>query len=232
MSFWRREPTEPSASTPPGAAGEPPADETQTARRVGDVPGERGIPSVNRVRSVQSRVTSVLAVTLMGALAAALMIWYYSGAIHRSARAQQLAEAATKRRAQGDTTLPSLGSFNRRELRRLRSDCEPALDRLVRATAAASGHGAGDSDGERQSVCAAAGPPPQDARGIGARTTTRGPGPCGGIERSVIALRAGDGRRSRRSAAECRPAGLSPPGGESGESNESADRAVTPWHRC
>jgi len=75
----------------------------------GEIPGERGIPSVNRVRSVQSRVTSVLAVTLMGSLAAALMIWYYSGAIHRSARAQALAEAATKRRAQGETTLPSLG---------------------------------------------------------------------------------------------------------------------------
>ena len=45
----------------------------------------------------------------MGALAAALMIWYYSGAIHRNARAQELAEAATKRRAQGESTLPSLG---------------------------------------------------------------------------------------------------------------------------
>jgi type IV secretion system protein VirB10 len=58
---------------------------------------------------VQSRVTSVLAVTLMGALAAALLIWYYSGAIHRNARAQELAEAATKRRAQGESMLPSLG---------------------------------------------------------------------------------------------------------------------------
>ena len=51
----------------------------------------------------------MLTVTLMGILAAGLMIWYYSGAIGRSARAQHLAEVAAKRRAQGDTTLPSLG---------------------------------------------------------------------------------------------------------------------------
>jgi type IV secretion system protein VirB10 len=92
-----------------GAAGPRSHDNPPTEHGSGEIPGERGIPSVNRVRSVQSRVTSVLAVTLMGSLAAALMIWYYSGAIHRSARAQALAEAATKRRAQGETTLPSLG---------------------------------------------------------------------------------------------------------------------------
>jgi len=110
MSLSPREPSEPSAPNTLGAAGGPPADETQRPHREsGEIPGERGIPSVNRVRSVQSRATSVLAVTLMGALAATLMVWYYSGAIHRSARAQALAQAATKRRAQGDTTLPSLG---------------------------------------------------------------------------------------------------------------------------
>jgi type IV secretion system protein VirB10 len=102
-----RPPTEPSAP-PEGVADGSPADETLSDGESG-VTGERGIPSVNRVRSAQSRVTSVLAVTLMGALAAALLIWYYSGAIHRNARAQELAEAATKRRAQGESTLPSLG---------------------------------------------------------------------------------------------------------------------------
>jgi type IV secretion system protein VirB10 len=101
--------TEPSASTLHGTAGEPPADETLDSDGESGIAGERGIPSVNRIRSVQSRATSVLAVALMGGLAAALLIWYYSGAIHRSARAQELAEAATKRRAQGDSTLPSLG---------------------------------------------------------------------------------------------------------------------------
>jgi type IV secretion system protein VirB10 len=104
-----RSPTEPSAPPPHGAAGGPPADEPAGSDGESGIAGERGIPSVNRVRSVQSRVTSVLAATVMGALAAALLIWYYSGAIHRNARAQELAEAATQRRAQGESTLPSLG---------------------------------------------------------------------------------------------------------------------------
>ena len=118
MSFWRREPSEPSAPTPPGAAGEPPADETrQPHGGSGEIPGERGIPSVNRVRSVQSRVSSVLAVTLMGALAAGLMIWYYSGAIGRSARAQ--APRAKPRRNAVRKAIrrsPLSGSFSRRGL--------------------------------------------------------------------------------------------------------------------
>jgi len=103
-----RSPTEPSA-IPPSAADGPPADEPAGSDGESGIAGERGIPSVNRVRSVQSRVTSLLAVTVLGGLAAALLIWYYSGAIHRNARAQELAEAATQRRAQGESTLPSLG---------------------------------------------------------------------------------------------------------------------------
>jgi type IV secretion system protein VirB10 len=109
VSASKREPTEPSGSRAEGIAGAPSDENPNADGESGEIPGERGIPSVNRVRSVQSRVTSVLAVALMGSLAAALMIWYYSGAIHRSARAQALAEAQAKRRAQGETTLPSLG---------------------------------------------------------------------------------------------------------------------------
>ena len=94
MSLFRRGPTEPQASNPQDAPGESPADETaRTEETSGEVPGERGIPSVNRVRTVQSRVSSVLTVSLMGALAVGLLIWYYSGAFNRNARAQQLAEA-------------------------------------------------------------------------------------------------------------------------------------------
>jgi type IV secretion system protein VirB10 len=119
MSLFRRGSTEPPAPNTPqgahppqGAPGEPRADETERVEETtGEVPGERGIPSINRVRSVQSRVSSVLTVTVLGALAVALMIWYYSGAINRSARAQQLAQDAARRRAQGDSSLPSLGAI-------------------------------------------------------------------------------------------------------------------------
>jgi type IV secretion system protein VirB10 len=50
-------------------------------------------------------------VTVLGGLAAVLLIWYYAGAVNRSGRAQQLAAAAAKRRAQGDSSLPSLGAI-------------------------------------------------------------------------------------------------------------------------
>jgi type IV secretion system protein VirB10 len=109
VSLFRPGPTDPPASQPAGGAGEPPPDEGGRPGSSAEVPGERGIPSVNRVRSVQSRVSTVLTLTLMFGLAGGLLVWYYSGAINRSARATQLAEAAAKRRAQGDTSLPSLG---------------------------------------------------------------------------------------------------------------------------
>lgn len=95
----------------PGPDGHPPADETDERAADGGVPGERGIPPVHRIRSVQSRVSSILTVTVLGSLAAALLIWYYAGAVNRSGRAQQLAAAAAKRQAQGDSSLPSLGAI-------------------------------------------------------------------------------------------------------------------------
>jgi len=73
------------------------------------VEGERGIPSVNRIRTVQSRVTSILTVTLMSLLAVGLLSWYYSGALTRSERARAQAQEAQRRRAQADVALPPLG---------------------------------------------------------------------------------------------------------------------------
>lgn len=110
MSSAPRGPTEPRTPSPTGAAGEPRADETESPEEgAAEIPGERGIPPVTRVRSVQSRVTTVLTVTLMSILAVGLMVWYYSGALGRSERATQLAQAAARRRAQGEGALPSLG---------------------------------------------------------------------------------------------------------------------------
>jgi type IV secretion system protein VirB10 len=73
------------------------------------IPGDRGIPSINRVRSMQSRVTSVLAISLMTVLGAGLLTWYYSRALTRPAAAQHAAQASAKSRAQGEMPLPSLG---------------------------------------------------------------------------------------------------------------------------
>jgi type IV secretion system protein VirB10 len=75
------------------------------------ISGDRGIPSVNRARSMQSRVTSVLAISLMTMLGAGLLTWYYARALNRPAAAQHAALVSAKNRAQGEMALPSLGTI-------------------------------------------------------------------------------------------------------------------------
>lgn len=73
------------------------------------VPGERIAASTDRARSVQSRVSNVLALALMSALGLGTLTWYYAHALMGSRRTQQSAQAASRNRAQGDLPLPSLG---------------------------------------------------------------------------------------------------------------------------
>lgn len=73
------------------------------------IEGDRGIPSVNRVRSVQSRVSSVLALTLMSSLGLGLLTWYYARTLSRPREVQHAAQMAAKNHAQGEMALPSLG---------------------------------------------------------------------------------------------------------------------------
>jgi type IV secretion system protein VirB10 len=103
---------EPGAPDPAGSPDEPPADETERpGGSSAQIPGERGIPSVNRTRSVQSRVTVILTMMLVVGLTAGLTVWYYAGALSRGTREQERTEAAAQRRAQGESTLPSLGAI-------------------------------------------------------------------------------------------------------------------------
>ena len=66
MNIFRRPPTEGPAApeereaNAPGT-GDPPAPKEP-------IVGDRGIPSINRARSIQSRVSSVLAIALMSVL--------------------------------------------------------------------------------------------------------------------------------------------------------------------
>jgi type IV secretion system protein VirB10 len=75
----------------------------------GAIAGDRGIPSINRARSIQSRTSSVLAIALMTALGLGLLSWYYAKALNRPMQAQHAAQAAAKTRAQGEMALPPLG---------------------------------------------------------------------------------------------------------------------------
>jgi type IV secretion system protein VirB10 len=75
------------------------------------VEGERGIGSINRVRSVQSRVTQMLAIGLFGMIGLGLLSWYYSRAFSQD-DAKNVAAKKAHTKAQTEMSLPPLGSFS------------------------------------------------------------------------------------------------------------------------
>jgi type IV secretion system protein VirB10 len=75
------------------------------------VRGERGT-TLPQPPSVQSRVSNVLAISLMSVLGLGMLAWYYANAMTRGSRARQSVQAASARRAQGDAPLPSLGRID------------------------------------------------------------------------------------------------------------------------
>lgn len=78
----------------------------------GGVAGERGTASVNRVRSLQSRLSNVLAAGLMCALGIGALTWYYAHMFAQSARGAEVARRAAVRQVTGDAPLPPLGPFS------------------------------------------------------------------------------------------------------------------------
>jgi len=92
MRFWGRK----TAADRPTDSAEPQiAPETRNSNEEGQsVPGERGVPPQGAFRSVQSRVSSVLTVTLMVILSAGLLTWYYANAIGRGAKVRSSASGS------------------------------------------------------------------------------------------------------------------------------------------
>jgi type IV secretion system protein VirB10 len=103
MKRFLSEPANPDGADPARPCEAPPADESDAA-----IPGDRGIPSINRARSIQSKVSNILAMTLMSALGLGLLTWYYAKTLTRPAQAQHAAQAAVKSKAQAEMTLPPL----------------------------------------------------------------------------------------------------------------------------
>jgi type IV secretion system protein VirB10 len=114
MSFWKRKDDE--------VKQEDSVEQASAERRAarldsdasdddGSVRGERGIPSVNPVRSIHSRIGSILALGLMCALALGLLAWYYTSAWKRSEQTREGTETAAANRAKGDSSLPALGKM-------------------------------------------------------------------------------------------------------------------------
>jgi type IV secretion system protein VirB10 len=84
-------------------------DNAEASAQDSTVAGERGIASINRARSAQSRVSNLLAMGLMSALGLGLLTWYYAQMFSRQAHARQDAQAASRSKAQGEMALPALG---------------------------------------------------------------------------------------------------------------------------
>jgi len=91
-------------------AGRVPIEDLVRGERV--VRGERGISSVSRTRSLQSRLSSVLAGGLTVVLGIGALTWYYTNALTRPNRARDSARAAAARRAQAEMPLPALGRID------------------------------------------------------------------------------------------------------------------------
>ena len=73
------------------------------------VAGERRAALLAPGMSLQSRISKLLAMSLMFALGIAFLTWYYSHVAARPARTRQGAQAQLASRAQAEMTLPSLG---------------------------------------------------------------------------------------------------------------------------
>jgi len=82
---------------------------TRGEHDVHSVSGERTAALVDTARSVQSRLSSVLAAGLMITLGLAALTWYYAHALTRQSRSRQAAQSTSVSRAQGEMPLPSLG---------------------------------------------------------------------------------------------------------------------------
>ena len=74
--------------------------------------GERGIASVNQARSLQSRVSNLLAIGLMSTLGLGLLAWYYIHTFAHRTEVKRAAQTASRSQAAGEMPLPSLGKID------------------------------------------------------------------------------------------------------------------------
>jgi len=77
-----------------------------------EVAGERSTTLVTRSVSVQSRLSNLLALSLMTVLGLGTLIWYYANNASRQARIRSHIQSTAANHAAGDTVLPSLGRID------------------------------------------------------------------------------------------------------------------------
>lgn len=76
------------------------------------VQGERAIPSVNRERSIQSRISGALALAAIILLGAGFLFWYYNTQYAKTREAEEAARKAAAARAGGEMKVPPLGRID------------------------------------------------------------------------------------------------------------------------
>ena len=91
----------------------PEAVESSESTTSEEIAGERGPASVHRVRSLQSRVSNLLAAGLMTALGVGVLTWYYSHVFREQKLAAVTARRAAQVKAGTSAPLPPLGPFQR-----------------------------------------------------------------------------------------------------------------------
>jgi type IV secretion system protein VirB10 len=89
----------------------PPEEQTESSAP-DTVVGERTIASVNQARSLQSRVSNLLAMGLMSTLGVGLLGWYYVHTFSHQTEVKRAAQAASRNQAAGEMALPSLGKID------------------------------------------------------------------------------------------------------------------------
>src|SRR5258708_26757610 len=97
---------------PPASSAADPSKDTEARPKQGEAVADRGIASVNQRRSIQSRMSNVLAMGLIGTLGLGLLFWYYSQAWAHQKAGKEAARQAVKASAQGDLPLPPLGRID------------------------------------------------------------------------------------------------------------------------
>ncbi|WP_307695994.1 type IV secretion system protein VirB10 [Variovorax boronicumulans] len=85
---------------------------SRAADERGTIRGERAIPSVNRERSIQSRISGFLALAAMLLLGAGFLFWYYNTQYARTREAEEAARKAVTARAGGEMKVPPLGRID------------------------------------------------------------------------------------------------------------------------
>ncbi|MDN4592074.1 conjugal transfer protein TrbI [Xenophilus aerolatus] len=91
---------------------DPGARDQASAASATTVQGERAIPSVNRERSIQSRVSGGLALATMVLLGAGFLFWYYNTQYGTTRDAEEAARKAAAARAGGEMKVPPLGRID------------------------------------------------------------------------------------------------------------------------